>query len=628
MLPTLIKEPFNDPNYVHEVKWDGYRILARKNGEDVLLQSRGGENYSKKYPAIVKALKLFSDDFVIDGEIVFINEQGKPDFDALQKVNGQKAPVVFYAFDLLYFNDGNVMKLPLVERKERLKNLLLEGNSIIRFSDHFDDGLVLFEHARQLGLEGIVSKHKSSAYIPDQRGKNWYKVPVEHKREFVIGGWIESEKRDTFRTLLFGEYENGVLKWVGHAGGGYKDHEMPGILKRLKALEIDHSPFINEVDYSEGKPHWVKPELVANIKYATFTKAGKIRKPAIFQGFRNDKPALQVVTEVAKKHIERNAAAKASSDSNWPIIEAQKITSNQDLLIDNYTVNVTNVEKEVWKGITKADVIAYYNSIASYLLPHLQNRPLSLHIKHQGVNAPGVYIKDMEGRQPEYAAIYTAERKHKKAGKRDAIDYLVCNNAATLMYVVNLGCIDLNPWTSRTDNAIHPDYIVIDLDPSDEDFSKAVETAKAAKVFFDSHKLRSFVKTSGKTGIHLFLPCTAFTFAQARKIAENICIEIHQLVPQITTTEITVADRGAKLYLDPNQNDYADTVAAPYCLRPYKKPTVSTPLEWKEVKIGLVPDTFTIENIVNRLQKKGDLFLGCMDHSTAIKNDKCLRHFV
>jgi bifunctional non-homologous end joining protein LigD len=234
----------------------------------------------------------------------------------------------------------------------------------------------------------------------------------------------------------------------------------------------------------------------------------------------------------------------------------------------------------------------------------------------------------MEGRQPQFADVYSTERKHKKSGKRNTIDYLVCNNKATLIYIINLGCLDLNPWTSTVRDPLHPNYIVIDLDPSDEDFNKAIETAKAAKEFFDENKLKAFIKTSGKTGIHLFLPCTSFSFPQSRKIAENICKEIHHLVPSITTTEITVSDRGNKLYIDPNQNDYADTVAAPYSARPSRKPTVSTPLEWKEVKTGLSPDHFRITTIQKRLERKGDLFINVYDKSIAIKNDSHLKTFL
>ena len=224
-----------------------------------------------------------------------------------------------------------------------------------------------------------------------------------------------------------------------------------------------------------------------------------------------------------------------------------------------------------------------------------------------------------------HANIFTDKRKHKKAGKRDVIDYLVCNNESTLLYMVNLGCIDINPWTSRTDNYLYPDYIIIDLDPSDGDFRKAVDTALAAKEFFAKQKLTAFPKTSGKTGIHLYIPCRGFTFPEARTIAENICSEIHSLVPEITITEVTISRRGNNLYIDPNQNDEADTVAAPYSVRPFHIPTVSTPLEWKEIGSKLNSADFTISTIFKRIHDKGDLFKKIMPEEVAAGNNRQLK---
>ena len=258
----------------------------------------------------------------------------------------------------------------------------------------------------------------------------------------------------------------------------------------------------------------------------------------------------------------------------------------------------------------------------------MKDRPQSLNIKNINAQAPGLYIKDMEGRQPEWADIFTTHRKHKKKGKRSVIYYLVCNNEATLLYMVNLGCIDINPWTSTIQNYQQPNFVIIDLDPSDEDFKKAIETANAAKLFFDSKKLKAFPKTSGKTGIHLYLPCNGFSFPQAHRIAEQICKEVQLLVPEITTTEVSISKRGTKLYIDPNQNDEADTVAAPYSVRPYHHPAVSTPLEWKEINDKLDPLSFDISSIFKRLQQKGDLFEKVFDKKISASNSKILKNLL
>jgi len=263
-------------------------------------------------------------------------------------------------------------------------------------------------------------------------------------------------------------------------------------------------------------------------------------------------------------------------------------------------------------------------------LPYLKDRPESLHLKLRNAGAPGLYLKDMEGRQPDCADIFTDIRRHPVRGKRNQIDYLVCNNEATLLWMVNLGCIDINPWNSRVVAPDNPDYLVIDLDPTVKDeksnyLDKLLDTALATKAWCEKHKVRAFAKTSGKTGIHFYLPCTDINFAEARILTERICAEIHALVPESSTIENSISQRGNLVYIDPSQNDYADTLAAPYSARPFHIPTVSTPLEWKEINRRLDPHRFTILNIPARIEKKGDLFAGVLNKKIANANTKALR---
>jgi bifunctional non-homologous end joining protein LigD len=526
------------------------------------------------------------------------------------------------------------MNVALTERKTILKQLL-DDNEVLRFSESFEDGEALYQQALDLDLEGIVAKRKDSPYVPDARDNRWLKTPTRKRQEFVIGGWAESDKARSFRSLLFGAYNSkGEFEWIGRSGGGYKEKDMPDILAQLVNLEIDMTPFINKVLDTKGtKIHWVKPELVANFEFATWTKSGRIRKPATFLGFRLDKKAQQVVRELPlgdaqegeiKEQPKQNPAIVAANDSNWPKIANKKIASERDFEFAGQTVTMSNIEQELWRGITKARLITYYHSVCNYLLPHLKDRPLSLHIKQDGAMTPGFYIKDMEGHQPDYLDIFSDQRRHKKKGKRDQIDYAVCNNEAALLYLINLGNIDLNPWCSTTSNPQEPDFISIDLDPSDEDFGKAIKTAQAAKKIFDRYKLQSFVKTSGKTGIHLFLPCEGFTFPQSRTLAEKLCQQIADEVPDIATTEVSIEHRGTKLFVDPSQNDYADTLACVYAVRPYKHPTVSTPLDWKEVKDKLAPAKFTMDTVPERLEKKGDLWSDLLNAKTRLNNSKAL----
>jgi bifunctional non-homologous end joining protein LigD len=635
MLCTLTKEVVPDDDYLYEVKWDGYRIISYIDQGKVRMDSRSALDYTKKYPPVAKALKELGYDAVLDGEVVVFNEEGKPDFDALQKFNGHDTPINYCVFDILWLDGYHLMGLPLTDRKAILKDLL-SGHDVLRFSESFEDGEALYQQALDLDLEGIVAKRKDSPYIPDARDNNWLKTPTRKRQEFVIGGWAESDKARSFRSLLFGAYNSkGELEWIGRSGGGYKEKDMPGILAQLQGLAVEQSPFINKVlDTKGAKIHWVKPELVANFEFATWTKSGRIRKPATFLGFRLDKKAGAVVREVPLSDAEEEEIneepklkkpAISDPDSNWPKILNKTIESERDFEFAGQTVTMSNIGQELWRGITKARLITYYHSMCRYLLPHLKDRPLSLHIKQDGAMAPGFYIKDMEDHEPGYLDIFSDQRRHKKKGKRDQIDYAVCNNEAALLYLINLGNIDLNPWSSRITNPQEPDFISIDLDPSDEDFGKAIKTAQAAKKIFDHYKLQSVVKTSGKTGIHLSLPCQGFSYPQARTLAEKICQQIADEVPDLATTEVTIEHRGTKLFVDPSQNDYADTLAAVYSVRPYKHPTVSTPLEWKEVKDKLDPGKFTMDTVPERLEKKGDLFKDLLNEKTRVANSKVLK---
>jgi bifunctional non-homologous end joining protein LigD len=634
MLATLVQKPFDDADWLYELKFDGYRVQAHSMSGAARLYSRNRLDYSDKYSLICQELTKIPHEVILDGEVVLLNSRGHPDFDALQAYNGE-GHLVYYAFDLLWIDGYDLTGLPLTERKEILK-VALPDSEILRYSTEFNQGLELFKLVREQGLEGIVAKRRESIYKVGKRTTDWLKIPVRQLQEFVLGAWTESESGKGFRSLVFGNYQDGKLVYAGHAGHGFKDSERHEILSRLKKLETKISPFSGEVNTST-RVHWLRPELVISVEFATLTRAGFIRKPATFKGFRPDKdpqetslyqPEEQLpIVGTEPRESDERTIPETMPDSNWPEIEKQEITSENFLPVDGTEVRVTNIERLLWGDykVTKADLIRYYISVRQFILPYLKNRPLSLHLKPYGPVAPGLYIKDMEGREPEFAEIFRMDRKHLKKGKRNIIDYLVCQNLPSLIYVINLGAIDLNPWSSCTDAPEQPDYITIDLDPSDEDFRKAVEAARAAKELFDRLKIRSFVKTSGKTGLHLLLPCRDFSFPRARKIGERLCDEIHALVPEITTRERSVNSRKNLLYLDDSQNDLSDTIASAYSVRPFHIPSVSTPLEWKEVNPTLDPAAFRIDTIQRRLEKKGDLLREIFDRKTALKNNEALR---
>ena len=630
MLCKLVSEVPQGPDYIFENKWDGYRIVSFVDEGSVKMASRSGLDYTKKYPPIAGALRELGHSAIIDGEVVVFDQDGRPDFDALQLYNGHSTPIKYCVFDLLWLEGNDLIELPLESRKELLKTLC-ESSEVLLFSESYQDGYALYQSAIENNLEGIVAKDRYSSYKPGDRGSSWLKLPTRKRQEFVIGGWAESDRGRSFRSLLFGAYKDGQLEWIGRSGGGYKEKEMPGILTQLKELEVSKSPFANPVlDAKGAKLHWVKPELVANFEFATWTKSGRIRKPATFLGFRSDKNPEQVVREVPADMISEDDAPMQASgddhsqvpkylnqDSNWQRVdESWEGKAVDDFPLEHCTIQLHDVERELWKGVAKANLVMYYHRIAPLILPYLKDRPQSLSLKLTHAGGPRTFIKDMENRAPECATVFSDQRRVKKAGKRSQIDYLVCNNEETLLFMIDLGCVDINPWASRIHSPQTPDYLWLDLDPTvgddgvneDIGFQMAVEVAMAAHQVLRKNKLESFPKTSGKTGLHIYIPCSGMDFYQAREKANELADQIYELVPDISTRSEGISGRKGKVYIDANQNDYADTLAAPYSIRPYHEPLVSTPLEWKEVKPGLDRYAFNMKTIEARLAKKGDLF--------------------
>jgi bifunctional non-homologous end joining protein LigD len=671
MLATKAEEIFNNPDYLYEVKWDGFRIISFIKQRQIRLYSRKGENYTSRYPLVVNALKELKHDLVLDGEMVVFDEEGNPKFNAVQIYNKSTTPINYYLYDILYVDGYNVKALPLIDRQKILRELI-KGNEILKISDPFEDGEGLYHLMEEKGWEGVVAKKKTSAYIENDRSNRWLKFPLKKTDEFVIGGWVESEKARAFRSILFGAYnDHGELVWLGRSGGGFKEGEMPGILKKLKKFTAKKSAFVNKVLDTKGAiVHWLKPVLVANFQYSEMTKSGRIRKPAIWKGFREDKDRGDVKIPVAKKFTEavadkaddrvkanekpskkksvpkkkRSSSRKypyLNNDSGWEKVdEEQRGTEWQELEMKNCTIPIHDLERELWEGIPKGHLLTYYSEMGDYILPCLKDRPQSLNLKLTHAGAPRTFIKDMENRQPACAEVFVDRRIHSKEGKRDQIDYLICNNLETLIYMADVGCVDINPWASRTHSINEPDYLTIDLDPTipnkltvkqrlkaeGEGFAKAIEVAITAKKIFDEYQLKTFIKTSGQTGLHIYIPCSGFTYKVPREIAFKLAKEVQASVSKISTLQSSKDLRGDKVYIDTTLNDYADTLAAPYCIRPYHEPLVSTPLDWSEIKKGLNRYEFTMETIQARLVKKGDLWENLSDKRIIRKNNEALSH--
>ena len=625
MLATLGRGPFTDAGWIHEVKFDGYRIVAHKHKHDMRLKTRGGQDYTRQYSPIAEALAKLKHDMVLDGEVVVLDQDGRPDYNGLQNYR-DGMNIVYYVFDIVWLNGYDLCNLALFQRRKILESLIIKTENV-QVTDIFEDGLALYEKMEELHLEGIVAKKRDSPYAPGIRSKNWLKVPLHTTQEYVIGGWVDSENNRPFGGLLIGHYKNGQLWYVDHAGGGFTQKGLSQVYKRLLSIERKKSPFANPVKMKK-KIHWCEPLLVADFKVSgRHHKSGRIRHPAIFLRLRHDKSPQEVVAEFSSDIKKmKNKTAPRPKLQGWERVKAEKqVHTTDELKVGGKKLQLTNLQQSYWKGVTKLEVIKYYNNMFDYFIAYVKNRPLGLNVSFNVVTEDAEFIRNLEENVPVWAKVFETERKHKKAGKSDSITWLLCNDRATMTHILNLDCLDFHPWNSRISKPGEPDYIVIDLDPSDDDFSKAVETARAAKTYFDEKKLACFIKTSGKTGLHLFLPASGIEYGDARRIASRICQEVHERVPDITTLETLKANRGARLYVDPSQNDYADRVASAYCLRAYKHPNISTPLEWKEVNRTLCPEDFTIRTLEKRIAKKGDLWAALLDRKVQHHNAKIMK---
>jgi bifunctional non-homologous end joining protein LigD len=594
MMAVLHDGPFDDPQWLFEIKWDGYRAIAECAGESSRLYSRNGLDFSERYPDVFKAISGFSADMILDGEIVAFNDKANPDFQLLQNAGSNAAELLYYVFDILRLNGESLESLPLADRKELLKKALPENNAV-RYSDHVvGDGKDFFKVMEKRGLEGMMAKKCTSLYVEGARTPEWRKVKHIITDEAVITGYTEPRgARKYFGALILGEYRNGKLEYIGHAGTGFNAKTLMSLHETMQSYRQDASPFDKRIPVNSPVT-WLRPELVANIKFSEITKDG-IRRHPVFMGLRDDKAARDVNRADAQPVSEPNTESTPNMDENT-------------ISVGGHTVTLTNLDKVYWpdEGYTKGELVLYYESVSKYVLPYLKGRALSLLRNPNGIRDHGFFHKDAGNDAPDWVDTQVIRSEHPD---RD-VNYILANNKATLLYLANLGCIELNPWHSKADNLEHPDYMVIDLDPSDKNtFNDVIETAKAVKQVMDGAGIDSYVKTSGSTGLHIYVPLAhKYHYDQVLQFAEIIAMRTQELLPDLTSLERSLKKRGDMIYIDYMQNRIGQTVAAPYSVRPRPHATVSTPLEWKEVRKGLDMQRFTIKTLAKRLEQKGDLF--------------------
>jgi bifunctional non-homologous end joining protein LigD len=626
MLATLVNEPFDNPDWIYEVKWDGYRALAYINKGAVELTSRNNKSFSEKYYPIAAVMKDWTINAVLDGEILVIDKQGKANFGALQNWRSEAdGDLVYYAFDILWYEGKDITALPLNERQAILKEILPTNDDQIRLSKTFTaNGLDFFAAAQKMQLEGIMAKRADSAYVPDSRSKDWLKIKVNQRQEVVIGGFTKNEgSAKLFSSLLLGVYKDGKLHYAGKVGTGFTEKIQREMIKNFEPLITATNPFTSTPDVnkpSRFRPNppkatatWLKPELVCEISFAEVTADGVFRHPS-FEGMRADKDATAITHETASK---TNALV---TDEDNGFVTAPKQGKVKTLLnpkeetqvkkIKGHDLKFTNLSKIYWPehGYTKRDMFNYYFQVAEYILPYLKDRPLSLNRFPNGIHGMSFYQKDVKGKSPDWVKTfpYTTSDGEDK-------EFLVGDDEATLLWMASLGCIEMNPWFSRVQKPDNPDYCVIDLDPDKNTFDQVIEAALIVKRILDAIEVPGFVKTSGSTGIHIYIPLGAkYSYDQSQMFGKLIVSIVHNELPDYTSLERQIKNRGGKMYLDFLQNRPGATIACAYSLRPKPGATVSMPLHWDEVKTGLMMKDFTIKNALARIQSEGDLFKGTL----------------
>lgn len=641
MLATLVEKPVDEKGWLYEVKWDGFRAISYLNKGSVELRSRNNKDFNKKFYPIYQALKDWGVNAVVDGEIIVVSDKGKPDFNALQEWRSEAdGELVYYVFDLLWFDGYDLTNLSLEERKAILKKIIpTSGN--IRISEAFETSATeFFALADKLDLEGIIAKKADSIYKSDVRSREWLKVKTEKHQEAIVAGYtINENTTKKFSALLMGVYEGKELVFIGPVGTGFTAKMQDELLKKMKPLQTSECPFAEVPDYNKpsrfrpnppkAKVIWLKPELVAEVSYRAVGGDGGMRHPS-FRGLRDDKNPKDVKREEAVVFDgSMDAPANALEEKILTKVDKGRKTflnpkdETQVRDINGHELKFTNLSKVYWpvEGYTKRDMLNYYYQVTPYMLPYMKDRPQTLNRFPNGINGESFYQKDVTGKVPSWIEKY----EYFSEGDQRQKHFMVCTDEASLLYIASLGCIEMNPWSSRVQSPDNPDWCVIDLDPDKKNtFEQVIEAANVTKEVLDALGLPSFPKTSGSTGLHIYIPLGAqYSYEQSKEFARAIVKIVNAQIPQFTSIERKVSDRKGKMYLDFLQNRPQATLAGPYSLRPKPSAPVSMPLDWSEVKKGLKIQSFTIKNAIGRLKDTGDLFAGVLgagiDMETAFK---------
>ena len=615
MKAAIAEKPPRGTDWLFEVKWDGVRAVAFLESEEVRLQARSGLRCERQYPELaVIHHQVAATQAVLDGEIAVLDEKGVSRFHLIQPriANSdpnsvahlvRSTPVVYFVFDLLYLDGYDLRGVALSERRKLLETVVTPGGAL-RISEAFPGaGEEMLEAAREHGLEGILAKHAASSY-ESRRSREWLKIKIVNEQEFVIGGFTEPQgDRHYFGALVLGVYQGNELLWVGNVGTGFDQKLLATLYRNLEPLISKTCPFSERPRPDRGIT-WVRPELVCQVKYAHWTEDHRLRAP-VFLGLRNDASPQ----EVKREEPEPEPPPELFAGS-------EKEAARQ---LDGRTLKFTNLNKVYYpeEGYTKRDVLNYYNAIADLILPHLKDRPLSLKRYPNGISQEFFFQKNVREAFAPWLHTELIQSEH----NHGPIKYVFAGDHSSLLYLVNLGCIDHNPWMSRSQTLDHPDFVLIDLDPQECPFDRIVDAALLVKRVLDQIGLVGYPKTTGGDGMHVYIPLApVYTYEEARTFAELIAHRVFDEKPELFTTPRAVAKRKTnRVYFDYLQIGKSKTIAAPYVLRAYPGAPVATPLDWAEVRHGLHPSQFNITNARERFAEKGDLFAGVLERQQQLE---------
>ena len=599
------ERPPSGENWVHEIKFDGYRIQMRVEDGEVALKTRKALDWTDKFPNIATAAAKLPD-CIIDGEIVALNEKGDPDFSAMQAAlsDGDTDGLIYFAFDLLFDDGEDLRELPLTMRKERLEALLKKyakaRTSPLRYVAHFAaDGDDMLASAREHGLEGIISKQADAPYRSGRHG-GWRKIKTRPGHEVVIGAWTSNKGK--FSSLMVGVHRDGHLAYTGNVGTGYGAATVSRILPALKAAAAAKSPFSGK-NAPKGGPeiHWLKPELVAEIEFAGWTADGNVRQ-ASFKGLRQDKPASEVRAEITHKDPPE---LDHKGNGKMPTHRVARTRSNGGATVMGITIS--NPDKALWpddgegQPITKRELAAYFAEIGDWMLPHIKGRPCSIVRAPDGIDGELFFQRHaMQGMSEFLSAVkFTGDRK----------PYLQIDRIEGLIAAAQSGGVELHPWNCAPDKIVTPGRLIFDLDPAtDVHFDEVIAAAKEMRERLERVGFTTFCKTTGGKGLHVVTPLKSgprdeVTWKEAKAFAQAICMQMAADHPDDYLLNMSKQQRKGKIFLDYLRNDTMSTAVAVLSPRARPGASVSMPLTWAQLKSGLDPKKFTLRTAPDLIKR-------------------------